>query len=81
VLAEAGFRAIDITPLDAVIGGNDAAATLELALQIGPLGRLLREHPEFRAAAIEDVRAAIEPFIVDGVARLQSATWIVTAAA
>ena len=81
VLDEAGFGAIDIAPLDAVIGGNDAAATLELALQIGPLGRLLREHPQFRAAVIDDVRAAIERFIVHGVARLQSATWIVTAVA
>lgn len=79
ILEAAGFGAIDVAPHDEPIGGNDPAATLELALQIGPLGRHLREHPEQRAAVIDDVRTAIEPFIVDGIARMPSATWIVTA--
>jgi SAM-dependent methyltransferase len=79
ILEAAGFGAIRITRHDEPIGGNDRAATLELALNIGPLGRLLRAHPEQRAVVIDVVRDAIEPFIVDGIARIPSATWIVTA--
>jgi hypothetical protein len=79
ILEVAGFGAIGITPHDEPIGGNDRAATLEVALQIGPLGRLLREHPEHRAGVVDAVRDALEPFIVDGIARIPSATWIVTA--
>jgi SAM-dependent methyltransferase len=79
ILEAAGFGAVSIAPHDEPIGGNDRAATLELALQIGPLGRYLREHPGRHTAVIDAVRDAIEPFIVDGVARIPSATWIVTA--
>jgi SAM-dependent methyltransferase len=80
ILETAGFADIAITPHDELIGGNDRAATLDLALHVGPLGRCLREHPDRRAAVIDSVRAAIEPYIVDGIARMPSATWIVTAA-
>jgi len=79
ILEAAGFGGVAITPHDEPIGGNDRAGTLELALQIGPLGRYLREHPERLAAVVGPVRAALEPFIVDGIARIPSATWIVTA--
>jgi SAM-dependent methyltransferase len=79
ILEAAGFATIAITPHDEAIGGNDRAGTLELALHLGPLGRRLREHPDLRPAVIDAVRDAIEPFIVDGIARLPSATWIVTA--
>jgi SAM-dependent methyltransferase len=79
ILEAAGFDTIAITAHDEPIGGNDLAGTLELALQIGPLGRYLREHPERRHGVADSVRDAIEPFIVDGIARIPSATWIVTA--
>jgi len=79
ILQAAGFGHIVVDPHDEPIGGNDGAGTLELALQIGPLGRLLREHPEHRATVIDAVRAAIEPFLVRGIARFPSATWIVSA--
>jgi SAM-dependent methyltransferase len=79
ILEAAGFGAVAITPHDEAIGGNDRAGTLELALHIGPLGRYLREHPERLAAVVGAVRTALEPFIVDGIARIPSATWIVTA--
>ena len=54
---------------------------LELALKVGPLGALLREHPDKRdtvIGAVRDVLAAHEG--PDGV-KLGSATWIVTARA
>ncbi len=79
ILEAAGFVDIRLTPHDEHIGGNDRFGTLELALQVGPLGRILREHPEHRAAVVDAVRDALEPFIVDGIARIPSATWIVTA--
>src|SRR5262249_8798224 len=79
ILEAAGFCAVGIEPHDEPVGGNDRADTLELALNLGPLGRLLREHPERRAVATAAVRDAIQPFIVDGVARFPTATWIVTA--
>ena len=79
ILEAAGFRSVAIAPHDEPIGGNDHAGTLELALHLGPLGRYLREHPERHAAVIDAVRDAIEPFIVNGIARIPSATWIVTA--
>ena len=79
ILDGAGFGAIDITPHDEPIGGNDRAESLELALQMGPLGRHMREHPDKRADVIDAVRDAIEPFIIDGISRMPSATWIVTA--
>jgi SAM-dependent methyltransferase len=81
ILETAGFRAIALTAHDEEIGGSDRATTLELALQIGPLGRILREHPEKRSAVIDAVRDALEPFLVDGIGRAPSATWIVTAKA
>ena len=81
ILEAAGYGAIAIAPHDEDIGGNDRSATLELALRLGPLGRLLREHPEQTAAVVDAVRDALERFIVDGVARLPSATWIATATA
>jgi SAM-dependent methyltransferase len=79
ILQAAGFRNLDVSPHDEPIGGNDRQATLELALCLGPLGRFLREHPDLRAGVADAVRDAIEPFIVDGIARLPSATWIVKA--
>src|SRR5215831_14059304 len=41
ILETAGFRSLRLTPHDELIGGNDRATTLELALQLGPLGRAL----------------------------------------
>jgi SAM-dependent methyltransferase len=79
ILEAAGFDGVGIAPHDQRIGGQDLAATADLAMKMGPLGRFLRQHPEQRHVVIDAVREAIEPFIVDGVARVPSATWIVTA--
>ena len=79
ILAAAGFRDVAIAPHDEKIGGNDRAGTLELALHIGPLGRLLREHPDKRAVVLDAVRDAVEALLVDGIGCAPSATWVVTA--
>lgn len=79
ILSGAGFEGIDIRPQDMAAGGNSLDEALSLALRVGPLGRALREHPEARAAAIEDIRMAFQAHLKDGRVFLPSATWIATA--
>jgi SAM-dependent methyltransferase len=79
ILSAAGFSGIELSPHDQAIGSNDLDAALDLALQIGPLGRLLREAPQHRDQAIAAVRRAMADYVVDGLVMMPSATWIVTA--
>jgi SAM-dependent methyltransferase len=79
ILAEAGWTDVAIEPHDAMIGGNNIGNAVQLALQIGPLGRLLREWPEFRTGAVSAVWDALTKHLVDGKVMLASATWIVSA--
>ena len=80
ILSSAGFRDIDLTPCDRKIGGGDLEQTVIMSLNIGLLGRALLEHPEKRALVVDDVREALRPHVdEDGIVRLGSATWIVTA--
>jgi len=81
ILASAGFADVDLAPQDMPAGGNALDAALDLALRVGPLGRMLREHPEAdRDAAVADVRAALAAHArPDGRVFMDSATWIVTA--
>ena len=82
ILSSAAFRDIDLAPYDHKIGGGDLEQTLAVSLDIGLLGRALRENPEKRALVIDDVREALRPYVdEDGVVRLDSASWIVTARA
>ncbi len=81
ILGEAGFLDIALAPHAEKIGAGDLDSALNLSLKVGPLGGLLREHPDKRDAvigAVRDVLAAHEG--PDGV-KLDSATWIVTATA
>ncbi|HNN94353.1 MAG TPA: class I SAM-dependent methyltransferase [Pseudomonadota bacterium] len=79
ILTRAGFSDIQLTPHDESVGGNDLDAALDLALQIGPLGRLLRESPQHREAALSAVRATLATYLQNGVVMMPSATWVVTA--
>ena len=82
ILSSAGFRDIALAQHDRKIGSGNLEQTLAMSLQIGLLGRALREHPEKRALVIDDVLEALRPHVdVDGVVRLGSASWIVTARA
>jgi SAM-dependent methyltransferase len=82
ILSSAGFRDVDLTPCDRKIGGGDLEQTLAVSLSMGLLGRALLEHPEKRALVIDDVREALRPHVdKDGIVRLDSAGWIVTARA
>ncbi len=81
VLTSAGFTDIDLTPHDQDIGSGDLEQTLTVALKVGPLGAILREHPDRRDAVIEAVRTALAPHDGPQGIKLRSATWIVTARA
>ncbi len=81
ILADAGFADVLVTPTDKKVGGGDLETMLAMSLKVGPLGALLREHPEHRDGAIAAVREALAAHDGPDGVMLGSATWIVTARA
>jgi ubiquinone/menaquinone biosynthesis C-methylase UbiE len=85
ILSEAGFAGIEMEPcklaLDVAIGGGIEAA-VRSAQEIGPASRALEGHPaEIRAAAVNSIREALQPFVKGETVALPGAIWIVTARA
>jgi SAM-dependent methyltransferase len=78
ILANAGFHSVAINPLDALIGGADVDQTLDLSLKMGPLGSVLREHPELTAAVADAVRDMLSAHLTPSGVLMPAATWIVT---
>ena len=71
-----------MAPLQRFMLGHVRAKDLELFLDIGPVGALLREKnppPEQRTRVVDAVRTAIEAFRDGDTLRAPSAAWIVTA--
>ncbi len=81
ILAGAGFSNVDLTPHAEKIGGGDLDTSLGLSLRVGPLGALLREHPDRRDTVVAAVRAALAAHEGPDGVKLDSSTWIVTATA
>lgn len=81
ILSGAGFRDIAITPHDEKIGAGSLDDTLSLTLRVGPLGGMLREHPDLRDTAIGILRETLSAHAGPDGVKLGSATWIVTARA
>lgn len=81
ILDAAGFADIALTPHDQKIGCGSLDTTLAVALKVGPLGGLLREHPDRREVVIDAVRQALAAHEGPDGVKLDSATWIVTARA
>jgi SAM-dependent methyltransferase len=80
ILADAGFSEIAVAPQDMPAGGNSLEVALELALKVGPLGRMLREHPDAGPKVLGAIRAAFQAHTrPDGRVFLDSATWLVSA--
>lgn len=79
LLGKSGFESVTLRPFDALIGGGDLQQTLALTLRIGPLGSVLREHPELTDAVAEKVRVVLEPHDTPQGVLLPGAVWIVTA--
>jgi SAM-dependent methyltransferase len=78
-LHAAGFRRIAIRAHDTMVTSGTLDAMTTVALTVGPLGRIIREHPGLRAAAAPRVRAALARREVHAVVALNAATWVVTA--
>ena len=78
ILAGAGFSDINIAPQDLAMGAPTVDEAVEVALKVGPLGRLLREQPR-TPAVVEAIRAMLSSHVTDEGVRLASATWIVSA--
>jgi SAM-dependent methyltransferase len=81
ILADSGYRSVTISPFDTQIGGGDLDQTLKLALRIGPLGRALREHPEFVSQVSEAVRDLLSKHLTSNGVQMAAAVWIVLASA
>lgn len=81
VLADAGFDDVALTPFDRPVGGGGVEDQLELALNIGPLGVVLRENPDYKPKVVDAVRAMLTRYQTPGGVLLPAAVWIVQARA
>jgi ubiquinone/menaquinone biosynthesis C-methylase UbiE len=79
LLSRAGFDAVEIIAHDQAVGSGGLEPMLQVCLGFGPLGRFLRENPEYRDLATAPVRAALAAKDGPGGVTLNAATWIVTA--
>jgi SAM-dependent methyltransferase len=78
ILTNAGFHSVAINPLDARIGGANIERTLSLSLKLGPLGAVLREHPELAVVVADAVRDMLSTHLTPNGVMMPAATWIVT---
>lgn len=79
ILRSAGFTAVTHQPYDARIGSGDLEQTLALTFRVGPLGAVLREHPEYRERVAAAVRTALQPYAGPDGVLLPAAVWIFSA--
>ena len=81
-LEGAGFRDVAFESVNETIdvgGKADLDQVVDFALQMGPLGAVLRKSdPALQTTVAAAVRAAIEPYQTAGGIRMPSAAWIVT---
>jgi SAM-dependent methyltransferase len=82
-LTSAGFNQIEINPVDEslIVGGSDdMAQAIEFYEKIGPMARMFSELEESaRGKALDAVRQAVQPYLLDSGLRLNSACWLVQA--
>jgi len=81
ILERAGFMDIEIAAHDERVGSGDVDTMLAVCSRVGALGKILRENPELRIAALPAVRSALEAYNGPDGVKLNAATWIVTARA
>jgi len=80
ILLAAGYAEPQIERCDALVGGGDLEATVRLAQRVGPLGSVLREHPEYRDLITETVRRVVTPYLTPEGVLMRAGIWIVSAA-
>jgi SAM-dependent methyltransferase len=81
ILTQAGFADIETAPHDAKINLGLLDSAIEQAMRIGPLGRLLNEHPEAVDPVVETLRQTFSEFNSDTGVTMDAAVWIVSARA
>jgi SAM-dependent methyltransferase len=79
ILDGAGFSGATVDAFDARIGGSDLDRTVQMAFQVGPLSRALKDNPQAAAPAAEAVRAAIARYETPDGVLMPAAVWIVRA--
>jgi SAM-dependent methyltransferase len=79
ILGRAGFAEIEITAHDEQVASGDLDTMLAVCSRVGALGKILRENPALRAAALPAVRAALAAHDGPGGVKLNAAIWVVTA--
>jgi SAM-dependent methyltransferase len=79
ILEGAGFEDIEVTACDEEVGSGDIDTMLAVCSRVGALGKILRENPELRAAALPAVRTALAAHDGPHGVRLTAATWVATA--
>jgi SAM-dependent methyltransferase len=79
ILGRAGFAEIEITAHDEQVGSGDLDTMLAVCSRVGALGKILRENPALRAAALPAVRTALAAHDGPGGVKLNAAIWVVTA--
>ncbi len=77
-LQDAGFGRIAIEAHDEMVSSGDLDAMMAVLLRVGPLGKIVRENPNMRAAAESRVRAALAQRGDPAAVALNAATWVVT---
>jgi len=81
ILEDSGWGRIDITPIDVPCAFPESGLELYLT-RLGPVGRALQDaNEETRAAVLEAVRPALDPYVRDGEVRFTAACWMMGARA
>jgi SAM-dependent methyltransferase len=81
ILAQAGFIDAAVTPHDQKIELGMLEQAVEHCTRVGPLGRLLNENPDATDPVVETLRDTLRQFETDGIVRMDSGVWIVSARA
>jgi ubiquinone/menaquinone biosynthesis C-methylase UbiE len=81
ILEESGWADVEISPID-VACALPETALIDYLTRLGPLGQVLPDVDEpTRAAVVDTVRAAFDPYVHGAEARFTAACWMVRAAA
>ncbi|HJQ57437.1 MAG TPA: methyltransferase, partial [Vineibacter sp.] len=81
ILEPAGFADVEIVARDEQVGSGDLDTMLAVCSRVGALGKILRENPHLRAAALPAVRSALAAHDGPDGVTLNAATWVVSARA
>ena len=79
VLQQAGFDDIDITARDEMVGSGNLETMLAVCTRVGALGKILRENPALREAAVPAVRSLLAAHDGPNGVMLKAAIWVVSA--